>query len=129
MTMRRSRALYIGIVHWSRGGEELLQQLLSSCDDESYAHVDCHKDGNPNACLTYGQRTWTEPLVVSSGRPTAILGDEASLATIETVPRRAGIEFIDENGGAVSYFSFLSAQPATSMPSISNRSTSASGRV
>jgi transcriptional regulator with XRE-family HTH domain len=27
------------------------------------------------------------------------LGDEASLATIETVLRRAGIEFIDENGG------------------------------
>ena len=99
MTIRRSRALYIGIVHWSRGGEELLQQLLRSCDDESYAHVDCHKDGNPNACLTYGQRTWTEPLLVSSGRPTAILGDEASLAAIETVPRRAGIEFIDENGG------------------------------
>ena len=27
------------------------------------------------------------------------LGDEASLATIETVLRRAGVEFIDENGG------------------------------
>jgi transcriptional regulator with XRE-family HTH domain len=27
------------------------------------------------------------------------LGEEASLATIETVLRRAGIEFIDENGG------------------------------
>ena len=27
------------------------------------------------------------------------LGDEASLATIEMVLRRAGIEFIDENGG------------------------------
>jgi transcriptional regulator with XRE-family HTH domain len=26
-------------------------------------------------------------------------GDEASLAMIETVLRRAGIEFIDENGG------------------------------
>jgi hypothetical protein len=26
-------------------------------------------------------------------------GDEASLATIETVLRRAGVEFIDENGG------------------------------
>jgi len=27
------------------------------------------------------------------------VGDEASLATIETVLRRAGVEFIDENGG------------------------------
>jgi transcriptional regulator with XRE-family HTH domain len=27
------------------------------------------------------------------------LGEEASLATIQTVLRRAGIEFIDENGG------------------------------
>jgi hypothetical protein len=26
-------------------------------------------------------------------------GDEASLATIETVLKRAGVEFIDENGG------------------------------
>jgi transcriptional regulator with XRE-family HTH domain len=27
------------------------------------------------------------------------VGDEVSLATIETVLRRAGVEFIDENGG------------------------------
>ena len=27
------------------------------------------------------------------------VGDEASLATIETVLTRAGVEFIDENGG------------------------------
>jgi transcriptional regulator with XRE-family HTH domain len=27
------------------------------------------------------------------------VGDEASLATIETVLNRAGVEFIDENGG------------------------------
>ena len=27
------------------------------------------------------------------------VGDEASLATIETVFNRAGVEFIDENGG------------------------------
>jgi transcriptional regulator with XRE-family HTH domain len=27
------------------------------------------------------------------------LGDESSLATIETALRRAGVEFIDENGG------------------------------
>jgi transcriptional regulator with XRE-family HTH domain len=26
-------------------------------------------------------------------------GDQASLATIETVLRRAGVEFLDENGG------------------------------
>ena len=99
MTIRRSRALYIGIVHWSRGGEELLQQLLSSCDDESYAHVDCHKDSNPNALPDLWTADVDGAAARSSGRPTAILGDEASLATIETVPRRAGIEFIDEYGG------------------------------
>jgi hypothetical protein len=35
-------------VHWFRAWSELLQQLFSSCNDESYTDVDCHDDGNPN---------------------------------------------------------------------------------